>query len=81
MWRVCDRLRADSRSSFNFIRAATACIVTAARVQLSTGWFAFGFHFYLEPPPLALSMQRDATVFGMIRVCVSILLGQPPLEF
>ena len=37
MWRVCDRIRADSRLSFNFVGAATACIVNAVRVQPSSG--------------------------------------------
>ena len=47
MRHVCDRLRADSRLSFNFVvGAATACIVNAARVGLSSGWFAFEFQFF-----------------------------------
>ena len=44
MWRECDRLRADSRFSFNFICAATTCIVNAARATfygLVCVWVSF----------------------------------------
>ena len=79
MWRVCDRLRADSRLGFNFVRAATACIVNAARVELSSVWFAFGFQFCWGRHRLHYACGAIATVFGLIRVCVSILLGPSPL--
>ena len=42
---VCDRLRADSRLGFNFVGAATACIVNAARVRLSLADSRLGLKF------------------------------------
>ena len=42
---MCDIRRADSRSGFNFLEAATACIVNAARVRLSLADSRLGLNF------------------------------------
>ena len=68
MWRVCDRLWADSRLGFNFVGSVTACIVHAARVRHSSGLFAFRFQFCWRRHHLHYECGACATVFGLIRV-------------
>ena len=81
MRHVCDRLRADSRLSFNFVvGAATPCIVNAARVELSSVWFAFKFQFCWGRHRLHYACGAIATVFGLIRAWVLILFGRHRLH-
>ena len=54
---VCERLRAYLGLGFNFLGAATARIVTAARAT-NFALLGVSVSLLLGPSPLALSMQR-----------------------